>query len=214
MGDTEQFTIENVCEDLNALLSKEDKFVLVGHSMGAKIATYYAARHPTKIAALVLEDMDVRRRPTSSNPFPSAIGGFDRSFDTLHDATKALRAVYPLDRIESWIEEGRVRREGKRWWSDVNPEFRRLCYLRFFDNDSAEQAWREVSSTSFPKHLFLAGEEHTVCELGSVRKMRDVVDGLEIIRFGRATHSVHDSMREEYLEKLEVVIKNCHQASS
>src|SRR5512134_3795774 len=45
--------------DLEALVDHLglDRFVLLGHSMGGANAFIYAARHPERVAALVIEDM-------------------------------------------------------------------------------------------------------------------------------------------------------------
>ena len=43
-------------------------FVLVGHSMGGRVAMRLAADHPAAVAALVIEDMDVAPRVPSPPP--------------------------------------------------------------------------------------------------------------------------------------------------
>ena len=44
------------------LIGENEKFVLLGHSMGARAALAFASKHPKQIAALVIEDMDFTKR--------------------------------------------------------------------------------------------------------------------------------------------------------
>jgi pimeloyl-ACP methyl ester carboxylesterase len=114
LGDPEDFTPDAIVEDIHTFLSshpyfmnsirrsqsrnqEEDMniipFVIVGHSMGGRIAMSYAARYPSNVKALVIEDMDVRTRPMAMNVFQSVTGdreatvNFDRClrFDSLNE---------------------------------------------------------------------------------------------------------------------------------
>ena len=86
LGDPNDFTPDALVEDLYAVLanhplfriepttSEKDgqgetakptairPFVLVGHSMGGRIAMSFAAKYPELIVSLVIEDMDIRKR--------------------------------------------------------------------------------------------------------------------------------------------------------
>lgn len=81
----EEMTYAAMAADLEALLKEEDlrEVILVGHSMGGKLAMEYALRHPNQVKKLVVVDIaPVRYRH-----------GFDEVF-------KALRAV-DLERVEN-----------------------------------------------------------------------------------------------------------------
>ncbi|HEU5135247.1 MAG TPA: alpha/beta hydrolase [Steroidobacteraceae bacterium] len=53
-----RYSYEELAKDISAVADAEqlDRFVLVGHSMGAAIAAEYAARHASRVKALVLVD--------------------------------------------------------------------------------------------------------------------------------------------------------------
>jgi len=46
-------------------------FVIVGHSMGGRIAMSVASQYLELVKALVIEDMDIRTRPMEMNIFQS-----------------------------------------------------------------------------------------------------------------------------------------------
>jgi pimeloyl-ACP methyl ester carboxylesterase len=53
-----RYTYEELAKDIGAVADAQqfDSFVLVGHSMGAAIATQFAAAHPSRVTALLLVD--------------------------------------------------------------------------------------------------------------------------------------------------------------
>lgn len=182
----------------HALLQRDDvssKFVLVGHSMGARIAMCYAAKYPDDVAALVIEDMDIMRRSVQSNliqNFDEARAiAFERGFDTLESGKKELNDIGYLPSMYSkWIDEGRIHKDEEagsklNFWSDVNPAFRALCYRTVFDSDSGELSWKDIARNLQQKldkdgdemkkcakiYLMVAGIG-TVCNEGSLEEMR------------------------------------------
>jgi len=206
----------------------------------------YAAKYPQDVAALVIEDMDIKKR--SVNPVPldvKKVYAFHRDGIVVGDeeggekakstttATKEdiihslVKVGYPMERVEKWSKEGRIRflqdnddtnkADGK-WWSDVNPQFRVLCYKHIFDTNSGEEAWANIaaasssSHNSFPCHLMVADPELTVCDENSIDDMMDKMKGassrFKVQRYPGATHSIHNSARKAFMKDLEDVIQN------
>mmetsp|Transcript_16909 Transcript_16909/g.33747 ORF Transcript_16909/g.33747 Transcript_16909/m.33747 type:complete len:346 (-) Transcript_16909:1242-2279(-) len=236
LGDPKLFSPEAIVHDVKKLvdchpLLKDRKFVLVGHSMGGRVGMCYTATYPDDVSALVVEDMDARRRSVSSNFIPDfdiqkAIA-FDRLHDSLDSVRKAFADIgYPADMLEKWIGEGRIyeaiiddetteRAEGsKLHWSDVNPAFRALCYETIFDSNCGTESWETIADylkksgpNSIDIHLMIAGIG-TVCDDASVDDMRQAMgDGLTVKKYPQGTHSIHNSVREEFMSDLERVIK-------
>jgi len=75
-----EWRMEALAEDVAAAVDKLGlrRFVLVGHSAGGLVAAFYAARHPERVAGLLLLDPagDTRRIPAEMiDPFIAALQG-------------------------------------------------------------------------------------------------------------------------------------------
>jgi len=150
-------------------------FVIVGHSMGGRIAMTFAAKYPEYVSALVIEDMDIQRRPMSMNIISSPSTReqtvlFDRTIKsnktTTNDTTEDdvidvfKRQGYPEKRVRGWLRDGRIiwkedrsgidesntsATGGGYYYSQVNPAFRLLCYEQFFNSDHGEDTWNRLN---------------------------------------------------------------------
>lgn len=230
LGDPQEFTPDSIADDIKRLadthpLLKDNKFIIVGHSMGGRVGICYTAKYPGDVAALVIEDMDTRRRSVQSNFIPA----FDEvkaiAFDRLQSSMNSLRDAfgeigYPSDMVEKWIGEGRVynveveegKGKGQHVWSDVNPAFRALCYRTIFDSDCGTEAWSTITNHvkradhGIALYLMLAGIG-TVCDNASIDDMNKTMgDYLSVKTYLEGTHSIHNSARNEFMADLKEVI--------
>jgi pimeloyl-ACP methyl ester carboxylesterase len=234
LGDSSDFSPDSIVEDIKRLvdghpLLGDNKFVIVGHSMGGRIGMCYTAKYPGDVAGLVIEDMDIRRRSVQSNFIPNFDEEKAISFDRHQDSMDNLRSAfcdigYPLDMIEKWIGEGRVytvdeggeeehKDKGTYAWSEVNPAFRALCYRTIFDSESGTEAWSAIfnhmkgkDTDEIALHLMVAGIG-TVCDEASIDDMKETMgDLLTVKTYPEGTHSIHNSARDEFLSDLKEVI--------
>jgi len=196
--------------------------------MGGRIAMSYTAKYPDDVLALVVEDMDTRRRSVDSNFIKNfdeerAIA-FARSHDKMSSVKNELEKIgYPPDMYSKWIQEGRIYEEKDKVWSDVNPAFRALCYLTIFDSDSGTDSWKAIA-TNIRQHIDNGkGEERTkvhlmvagigtVCDDASLQEMREDIPSVEEKVYEQGTHSIHNSARDEFMSDLAQIINNARVA--
>jgi pimeloyl-ACP methyl ester carboxylesterase len=98
------YVIENYAEDLDAVLDAlalEEPRIL-GHSLGALVTLVWASEHPTRAAALVLEDPPLRTEP-------EVLGAFD-GWQQLAALTPEEAAAWYRREYPEWSEEDCVRR--------------------------------------------------------------------------------------------------------
>ena len=192
----------------------------------------FAAKYPEWIKALVIEDMDVRTRSMSMNPFQSSnrdkTVSFDRCLGNMsqRDVIQCFeREGYPESSVQKWLTEGRVEltHDGS-YYSQVNPAFRLLCYEQFFITSHGEDTWKKLVEESIvyniPIHVMVADEEHTVCDEESLEFMKDTIMVMEeekekkkkggksmvLHRYQGATHSIHNSAQEDFMADLVKII--------
>ncbi len=74
-----------------------DRFILLGHSMGGTNAIVYAARHPDRVAALVIEDMGPGASSASSGSsrIKGELGGTPGAFASWSEAEAYWRVQRP-----------------------------------------------------------------------------------------------------------------------
>lgn len=242
-GDPSDFSQDALVEDVHralllALLENDNKpntkdssinrkVVLVGHSLGGRVALAYAAKYPQQVAALIIEDMDIARRSAESSPIPISFQNnegknpilFDRQFASQQEAMQALENKgYPRDRIEKFAKEGRIRKVDRSssssfWWCDVNPDFRFFCYMHILDTSNGADAWQSLcrqteESLLFPCHVLVA-DNGGICQEDSLDVMKSSMkDRCQIHRFPTANHSIHNSAKEDFLSALNHIIQS------
>lgn len=223
LGNPDDFTADALVADVKSVvdshpLLQKKRFVLVGHSMGGRIAMCYAAKYPEDVSALVIEDMDIRRRKVESNFIPNFDETKALSFEKLHPNLDSLRKAfgeigYPSDMVDKWVRERRVYEHGSegQYWSDVHPAFRALCYRRIFDSNSGSTCWNAIAkhyaiSKTFKIHLLVAGIG-SVCEEESINEMIERMPAtISVKTYPTGYHSLHGSVMEEFLCDLEEII--------
>lgn len=127
-------------------------------------AMTFAAKYPEYVSAVVIEDMDIQRRPMSMNMISSPSTReqtllFDRTIkskrtttdnttdDDVIDAFKCHG--YSEESVRRWLSDGRIKKHesttGEYYYSELNPAFRQLCYEQFFDSNHGEDTWNRLS---------------------------------------------------------------------
>jgi pimeloyl-ACP methyl ester carboxylesterase len=175
LGGVSDFSPTTLAEDvLSAIASLGlERVVLVGHSMGGRIAMRAAAlalesakragsvegTPPAHrlIASVVIEDMDLRLRAAPPPLSPSAEaslgrfgdGGRGRSFESFEACAEALLPWYPdASRVAGWRGTRVRQRADGRWWSDISPLAQRLARERVLCTADGADAWAALGEAA------------------------------------------------------------------
>ncbi len=189
-----------------------ERMVLVGHSMGGRVAMHLAGRNPGRMAGLVLvdsgPDLDARGTTRIRMETESA----ELVFDSVGSYARLLIELYPAARPETMAALARhwtrTRSDGKlepkldpafrRWRAaDTSPE-----ELRAQMKAESERLWQALEKTTCPT-LVVRGAASDVLSADTADRMVDDVlanGRLEVI--ARASHSVMLDNPEAFNEAL------------
>lgn len=189
--------------DLETLIAQSNigRFVLLGHSMGGTTGYVYAAKHPERLNALIVEDI----APGSSVSGDGAerikreMAGLPSDFSDWGEARAYWRKLRPNvneDALEQRLSESlRETAAGRVGWrydaagisrTRLNPDPARVVDL-----------WPVVDAIRRPS-LVIRGEHSDFCNLRAVLEMESRNSAFAHVTVPNASHYVHDDAPEMF----------------
>eukprot|EP00929_Paragymnodinium_shiwhaense_P092174 TRINITY_DN52054_c0_g1_i2.p1 TRINITY_DN52054_c0_g1~~TRINITY_DN52054_c0_g1_i2.p1 ORF type:complete len:381 (-),score=51.76 TRINITY_DN52054_c0_g1_i2:118-1260(-) len=176
------------------------RILLVGHSMGGRIAMRYAADYSDDLTAVVIEDMDARSREYPQAYMEPSAGELEmkKAFQRAQPSWEACRANllrfgYDEPRVDKWPKEDPPRvlpskDGGEGVWSAINPYAQWLARKTVLSQKDSYVALQKIAGIRLASrpdlgvHVMVAGEKGTVCSWdglpGGIRDMEGMVPGL------------------------------------
>lgn len=188
-----------------------ERLVLIGHSLGGRIATLFAGRHPERIAGLVLVDIgpevDARgrlriRQDVESNVAPT--------FATVEDYARALSLAYPAARPAALLhmaEHGLRRREDGRFELKMDPALRGAmgssaggADAEALEAESEKAQWEALAKISCPTLVVRGAASDILSPDVADRMVEDVLQKGRLAVVAQAGHSVMTDNPEGFRE--------------
>jgi len=190
-----RYTLRDFSADLDAVAAELllDRFALVGHSLGGRIALYYAATRPAAVSALVLVDAVPEMNPDGSRVVRARLAA---SPDSYADAAQAAAALAPQfsqhspeqlqDRLKEYLRpagDGRV--AIKR-----DPAFRETMPGAYASPDPARERsfWALAHDVRSPSML-LRATHSTMTTPELAERLRSEIPSLEVVELD-ASHNL------------------------
>ena len=129
-GGPEGYELEKLVDDVEAVTANLgiERLVLVGHSLGGRVSTLFAGRHPTRMAGLVLVDIGPELDPRGVTRIRQETEqSVDPVFGSLDEYARLLSLHYPAAKpqaIQRMARYGARRREDGRWILKMDPALR------------------------------------------------------------------------------------------
>jgi pimeloyl-ACP methyl ester carboxylesterase len=159
------------------------RFALVGHSTGALNAWVYAARHPERVSALVLEDMHAASRGDAEvDGWRAWLASWPLPFATLGAVRRYFAAMRPSlgDYFAELFEE---RDDG--WWPIFDPE----AIIATIAGNEARDWWPELAAVRCPT-LVVKGAASDLA-VAEAERMAATIAGGRLVVVDGAAHTVH-----------------------
>jgi pimeloyl-ACP methyl ester carboxylesterase len=128
--DVSGYDLDVLVDDLEAVTAglEIERLVLVGHSLGGRVATLFAGRHPERLAGLVLVDIGPALDPRGVMRIRQETErSIDPSFASLEEYARLLSLLYPAAKphaIQGMARHGAKQREDGRWVLKMDPALR------------------------------------------------------------------------------------------
>lgn len=195
-GDSErahsgQYQVEHYGADLEAFADRLglERFSLVGSSLGSRVALWYAARHPQRVAAMALLDLSFEMPVQASEHMVSAHLSRPRQFADL-DAALAFSRTLPQRRRFSDAVHLRTLAGDLAPLPDGRLQWR-------YDRDAAIETlrcaardmWDSVRAVRSPTTI-LRGADSDVLVASTVQRLHREFQGVRIIDVPDAGHSI------------------------
>lgn len=193
-----------VADSLRAI-DDSQPWIVVGHSMGGKIAMLVALRHPELVDRLCI--VDISPAPTTSfTEFETYIAGMEAMdltrITTREQADEALREAAPAAAVRGFLLQN-LRRDGDGWRWQPN--------LEVIGRDIAEiGGWPADEVAQLPPFdqpvLWLSGEQSRYVTDDDMAQMRRLFPRVRHVTVKGAGHWVHSEAPEVTIEALRALI--------
>ena len=103
---SDEFDYDVLAEDLLHFADSQhlDKFFLIGHSMGGKVAMQFAQKHPGRLHALVVADIAPRRYPPHHRTILEGMKAIDlEHFTSRNQADEAMARFIPETDVRQFL---------------------------------------------------------------------------------------------------------------
>ena len=198
---TERFSYPDmarvVAEEIDLRLGSAAELILVGHSMGGKVAMLTALNHPELVSGLGVVDIapDHSDQVDTFTPLVAAMRALDlATLESRTEADQRLRAAVPDDSVRLFLLQNLRRRGGWHWQPN-------LAML----GDSLEEigAWPDAGTAPYDGPvLWLTGERSTYVRDEHLEPMRRLFPSVRQVVVPDAGHWVHADQPQTVIDAL------------
>jgi pimeloyl-ACP methyl ester carboxylesterase len=197
---------DRYARDLDALADHLglDRFALLGHSMGGATAMVWAAAHPARVDALVVEDMlpGSSRSGAGADRIRREVAATPRDFDDLDAAAAYWRGLRPgasAAAIASRVANT-VRRDADgraRWIADMAG----IAEARLDPSRPPVDLWPTIGALP-ERTLVVCGADSDFTSAETLAEVRRANPRIGAVSIAGAGHHVHDDRPDEFAERV------------
>ncbi len=202
---------DDYVDDLDTLVNalELERFVLLGHSMGGANAIVYAARHPSRVAGLVIEDMGPGASASSngSSRIRRELESTPVSFANWQEAAAFWRRLRPgitAAGLQSRLDHSLQERDGVIVWR-YDAEGIASARLHAKPHKTID-LWPHVEALSMPT-LLVRGAESDFLSEETATEMTRRNNQIAVENIVKASHYVHDDNIRDFNDTINKFLK-------
>ena len=191
------YSVASMGLDLVAVLDHVgwERALLIGHSMGGRSATWVAARHPARAAALVLVDYTPENAPAGTQRTTEIVGRTPDAFASIEEAM-AYFGKHDRARFEQYL-----RKTGNQYQVKRDPFFRDQ-FKKVLEGGERPKLgidmWRLIGEVRCPI-LSMRGARSDMYAPDTVQKMKAANSRLQVLEVD-AGHNIAGENPEEFVK--------------
>ena len=191
-----------VAEELHRDFCKDEPAVVLGHSMGGKVAMLLALRHPELIAGLIIEDISPAQSSTSE--FEHLLGTLQKldlsQVTSRRDAHAKLKTDINNTAVRSFLLQNLIRDEhhGFTWQPNLQMLYDNLPTIVDFPHVDQRYDDHPV--------LWIKGANSDYINAESTVAMRKLFPSTRKIQIRNAGHWVHSEQTQPFLQTIDYYI--------
>ena len=198
---TQDYSVPSMGGDIVAVLDdvRWPRAVLIGHSMGGRSATYVAAKHPDRVAALVLVDYSPENAPAGSQRVARVVANTPERFANLDEALAYFKQS-DRARMQAYLRpDGRIKRDP--YFRD---QFKRLIEKGERPKLGVDM-WQLIGEVKCPI-LSLRGSRSDMYATETMAKMRAANPRLSVVEVD-AGHNIAGDNATDFVAAVQAFLK-------
>lgn len=197
-----RYAYEDHVTDLEAVTEALgiERLVLVGHSLGGRVSTLFAGRHPERMAGLVIVDAGPELDPRGTTRIRLDVQkSADQSFASVAEYERALAHAYPAaapEALARMARHGLRRREDGRFERKTDPAFGRArarlseAELEASERETTARLWEALRRIACPTLVVRGAASDVLSADCADRMVEDTLARGSLAVVPRASHSV------------------------
>ncbi len=185
----ESFSFETYVKEVDAVVKEHQltRFSLVAHSMGGRIASVYASRHPGLIEQLLLFDCKLapNQFKEGSLDLVNKLKSTPSTFSLEEDLYSTYTSMgYPLRKLQRWKEHGTIYADEAGWHVSISPY---IGYLMRQEILSSTLPWDGLRLLRCPVTLYVS-THNSIIPQDSIQLMKSLVQYLTVVCIPNSNH--------------------------
>ena len=197
---SEEMSYPTMAKDLKNFIDQQqlENAIVLGHSMGGKVAMEFAIKYPDSLEKLIIADISPE---SQSNHFDGIIEGLlavePSTIEDRKEAEEKLAEYVPQKAVRQFLLKNLHRKE------NGNYEWR--FNLKVIADKMDEISKWQVEDGEFKKPvLFLKGEKSDYIEKKDERRMKELFPSFELKEIPSAGHWLHAEKPDDFYEEVSV----------